>query len=130
MQYIASKMQSLDQFVARNARSRVKISYTLRQYNKARRYFFFKFYQIKNGKILSHLGHKQCVQMARLFFNLWPFTKSDKLPSGIQFAKVGSNLCEILNKLPKAFKKLSKVAIFVKKYLTIFLELILYLAKL
>ena len=40
----------------------------------------------------------KCDQMGRLFFNIWPFPTMKICPAVLQIAKVGTKVCQILNK--------------------------------
>ena len=54
------------------------------------------------------LFHKQCEQMARSFFNIWPLKQCKFAQQHKQFAKIDSKFCQKVNKAfkncPNAFK--------------------------
>ena len=56
------------------------------------------FLYLSSVVIRSHLfGARGCDQMARLFFNIWPFTTVNICPIPIlKIAKVGLKCCQIL----------------------------------
>ena len=67
---------------------------------------------LTNGQCYkAFFGGNQCDKMVRLLFNLWPFIYNNKNLPDNKNARLGSNVCQILNVPSKGCLRLLKLSL-------------------